>query len=74
MLKTEELGENFSLGTLLEQILTRDQYSKNVKTKEGSNALVEFAIKLPGKNELKDDIVWLPIDAKFPLEDYQRFN
>ncbi len=62
----------FQLGTLLEQILTLDQYSKNVKTKEGSNALVEFAIKLPGKNELKDDIVWLPIDAKFPLEDYQR--
>ncbi|MCW8850937.1 MAG: DNA recombination protein RmuC [Melioribacteraceae bacterium] len=62
----------FQLGTLLEQILTAEQYSKNVKTKEGSNALVEFAIKLPGKNEIKDDIVWLPIDAKFPLEDYQR--
>lgn len=62
----------FQLGTLLEQVLTLDQYSKNVKTKESSNALVEFAIKLPGKNELKDDIVWLPIDAKFPLEDYQR--
>jgi len=60
------------LGTLLEQILTKEQYSANVKTKEGSNALVEFAIKLPGKNELKKDIVWLPIDAKFPLEDYQR--
>lgn len=60
------------LGTLLEQILTPEQYAKNVKTKPGSNALVEFAIKLPGKNELKDDIVWLPIDAKFPLEDYQR--
>ena len=62
----------FQLGTLLEQILTRDQYSKNVKTKEGSNALVEYAIKLPGKSELKSDVVWLPIDAKFPLEDYQR--
>jgi DNA recombination protein RmuC len=60
------------LGSLLEQILTKEQYSQNVKTKSGSNALVEFAIKLPGKNELKDDIVWLPIDAKFPLEDYQR--
>lgn len=60
------------LGNLLEQILTREQYSQNVKTKEGSNALVEFAIKLPGKNDLKEDIVWLPIDAKFPLEDYQR--
>ncbi|MBI1932025.1 MAG: DNA recombination protein RmuC [Ignavibacteriales bacterium] len=60
------------LGTLLEQILTHDQYEKNVKTKAGSNALVEFAIKLPGKNNLSSDIVWLPIDAKFPLEDYQR--
>ena len=60
------------LGTLLEQILTHDQYEKNVKTKTGSNALVEFAIKLPGKNNLSSDIVWLPIDAKFPLEDYQR--
>ncbi len=60
------------LGNLLEQILTKDQYSANIKTKSGSNALVEYAIKLPGKNELKDDVVWLPIDAKFPLEDYQR--
>jgi len=60
------------LGNLIENILTQDQYAKNVKTKKNSNALVEFAIKLPGKNELKEDVVWLPIDAKFPLEDYQR--
>ncbi|PID57451.1 MAG: DNA recombination protein RmuC [Ignavibacteriae bacterium] len=60
------------LGNLLEQILTKEQYSTNVKTKKGSDASVEFAIKLPGKNEMKEDIVWLPIDAKFPLEDYQR--
>ena len=60
------------LGNLLEQILTKDQYSPNVKTKSGSSALVEFAIKLPGKNDIKDDTVWLPIDAKFPLENYQR--
>lgn len=60
------------LGNLLEQILTKEQYSSNVRTKKGSDASVEFAIKLPGKNEMKDDIVWLPIDAKFPLEDYQR--
>ena len=60
------------LGNLLDQILTKDQYSPNVKTKSGSNALVEYAIRLPGKNDLKDDTVWLPIDAKFPLEDYQR--
>jgi DNA recombination protein RmuC len=60
------------LGNLIEQVLTKEQYEKNVKTKKGSNALVEFAIKLPGKGKLKEDIVWLPIDAKFPLEDYQR--
>ena len=60
------------LGNLLDQILTKDQYSSNVKTKAGSSSLVEFAIKLPGKNDVKDDTVWLPIDAKFPLEDYQR--
>lgn len=60
------------LGNLLENILTTDQYAKNVKTKKGSSALVEFAIKLPGQGKLKEDIVWLPIDAKFPLENYQR--
>lgn len=62
----------YQLGNILEQVLTKEQYAQNVKTKEGSNAVVEYAIKLPGKNELKNDIVWLPIDAKFPLEDYQR--
>ncbi len=60
------------LGNLIEQVLTKEQYEKNVKTKKSSNAVVEFAIKLPGKGKLKQDIVWLPIDAKFPLEDYQR--
>ena len=58
------------LGTLIEQMLTPDQYEKNVRTVPGSNDLVEFAIKLPGKDEGAP--VWLPIDAKFPLEDYQR--
>jgi DNA recombination protein RmuC len=57
------------LGNLLEQILTPQQYEKNVATKKSSNDRVEFAIKLPGKEQ---DIVWLPIDAKFPLEDYQK--
>jgi len=60
------------LGALLEQILTADQYEKNVATKPGSQELVEFAIKLPGKTGDKKDLVWLPIDAKFPTEDYQR--
>lgn len=64
------LGE-YQLENILEQILTVDQYAKNVKTKEGSNALVEFAIKLPGRGEDKDKVVWLPIDSKFPKEDFE---
>ncbi|MCK4916790.1 MAG: DNA recombination protein RmuC [Candidatus Omnitrophica bacterium] len=60
------------LGSLLEQMLTPDQYEKNVATKKGSNNRVEFAIKLPGQSKDKNKIVWLPIDAKFPQEDYQR--
>lgn len=61
------------LERMLEQVLTSDQYGKNVVTKEGGGP-VEFAIKLPGRGEDKDDIVWLPIDAKFPIEDYQRLQ
>lgn len=63
------LGE-YQLENVLEQLLTPDQYAKNVKTKPGSNALVEFAVKLPGKED-NDKIVWLPIDAKFPKEDFE---
>ncbi len=63
------LGE-YQLENILEQLLTPDQYAKNVKTKEGSNSMVEFAIKLPGKGE-KDKVVWLPIDSKFPKEDFE---
>lgn len=62
------LGE-IQLGNLLEQILTPEQYAKNVTTKNGSRENVEYAIKLPGRD---DAVVWLPIDAKFPVEDYQR--
>jgi DNA recombination protein RmuC len=63
------LGE-YQLENILDQILTIDQYGRNVKTKEGSNALVEFAVKLPGRDD-KDKVVWLPIDAKFPKEDFE---
>ncbi|MBW1779213.1 MAG: DNA recombination protein RmuC [Deltaproteobacteria bacterium] len=59
------------LGALLEQILTPDQYGKNVRTREGSQETVEYAIRLPGRG--KDlRVVWLPIDSKFPQEDYLR--
>lgn len=61
------LGE-YQLENLLEQLFTADQYAKNVKTKPGSNAMVEFAIKMPGRD---DKVVWLPIDSKFPKEDYE---
>jgi len=57
------------LGSLLEQVLTPEQYAVNVMTNEFNGARVEFAIRLPG-HDLGP--VWLPIDAKFPLEDYQR--
>ena len=66
--KTRGVWGEVQLGNLLEQILTREQYEKNVITKRGSQERVEFAIKLPGKKET----ILLPIDAKFPQEDYQR--
>lgn len=59
------------LGAMLEEILNPDQYDTNVATK-GGNERVEFAVRLPGRGDDKDEIVWLPIDAKFPIEDYQR--
>ncbi len=58
------------LGALLEQVLTADQFAKNVKTRGDSGDHVDFAIKLPGDENGAP--VWLPIDAKFPTEDYQR--
>ena len=63
------LGEA-QLGALLEQFLAPSQYATNVKVRPRSNEIVEYAVKLPGPEEGKT--VWLPIDAKFPLEDYQR--
>jgi len=61
------LGE-YQLGNILEQILTPDQYAQNVATKKGSQANVEYAVKLPGKDS--DQEVWMPIDSKFPIENY----
>jgi DNA recombination protein RmuC len=66
------LGE-IQLGNILEQIMAPEQYEANVKTKKGSNDHVEFAIKLPGKDDLGQE-VFLPIDAKFPQEDYVRLQ
>ncbi|MGI6684293.1 MAG: DNA recombination protein RmuC [Bacillota bacterium] len=69
--KTRGTWGEIQLGNLLEQILTKDQYAENIATKKGSSERVEFALKLPGAGE-KDQEVWLPIDAKFPQEDFQR--
>ena len=63
------LGE-YQLESLLEQILTPEQYAKNVKTKLGSNALVEFAVKLPNKQHSNEPL-WLPVDSKFPKEAFE---
>ncbi|WP_304457963.1 DNA recombination protein RmuC [Alicyclobacillus sendaiensis] len=63
------LGE-VQLENLLDQLMSPEQYARNVAVKPGSDERVDFAIRLPGREG--DDPVWLPIDAKFPLEDYQR--
>jgi DNA recombination protein RmuC len=70
--KTRGTWGEMQLGNLLEQILTPEQYAQNVITKQGSAERVEFAIKLPGRDTHDGKTVWLPIDAKFPKEDYER--
>ncbi len=72
--KTRGTWGEVQLESLLQQILTVDQFEKNVVTKQGSKDRVEFAIKLPGREGEQGQPVWLPIDAKFPLEDYQRLT
>ena len=68
--KTRGTWGEVQLAALLEQLLTADQFSANVATRPDSNERVDFAIRLPGKGD--GAVVWLPIDAKFPIEDYQR--
>jgi DNA recombination protein RmuC len=69
--KTRGIFGEVQLAGLLEQVFTPDQYAKNVETVPGTNARVEFAIRLPGQRA--DGVpLWLPIDAKFPREDYER--
>lgn len=70
--KTRGTWGEVQLESLLQQMLSPDQYAKNIATHEGSNDRVEFAIRLPGREPGRDSDVWLPIDAKFPQEDYQR--
>jgi len=70
--KTRGILAEGHLQTLLEQVLTPEQYARNVVTRPGSNERVEFAIKMPGG--LDGQPCWLPIDAKFPREDYERLQ
>ena len=62
------------LGALLEEMLAPDQYIKNVKIHEHGSDFVEFAIKLPGQGDSPSDSVLIPVDAKFPVEDYSRLQ
>jgi DNA recombination protein RmuC len=71
-IKTRGTWGEVQLGALLEEILAPEQYAKNVKIHEHSNDFVEFAIKLPGQGDAGADPLWIPVDAKFPVEDYQR--
>ena len=69
--KTRGMFGEVQLEALLEQVLTHEQYGKQVETKPHSNQRVDFAIRFPGRSS-DGTPVWLPIDAKFPREDYER--
>ena len=69
--KTRGIFGEVQLAGLLEQVFTPEQYAANVATIPGSNERVEFAIRLPGQRD-DGEPLWLPIDAKFPREDYER--
>ena len=70
--KTRGIFGEVQLEALLEQVLTIEQYAKQVETKPRSNQRVDFAIRFPGRGGADGEPVWLPIDAKFPREDYER--
>ena len=64
----------YQLGDILDQTLTPEQYASNVQTREGTTERVEFAVKFPGPEDDPGSCIWLPIDSKFPTEDYQRLQ
>lgn len=70
--KTRGVWGEYQAVNILEEILTPDQYLTNVSVRRGSQEAVEFAVKMPGSTENSDDYVLLPIDSKFPQEDYHR--
>jgi DNA recombination protein RmuC len=71
-IKTRGTWGEVQLGALLDEILAPEQYAKNVRIHEHTNDVVEFAIKLPGQGDAPADAVLIPVDSKFPVEDYQR--
>ena len=66
--KTKGILGEYQLANIIEQLLPREQYAENVATRPGSSERVEFAVRMPGNSD--DEVVWLPIDSKFPLEGY----
>lgn len=71
--KTRGILGEVQLGNILEQFLAPDQYVENAMIRQGSTESVEFAVKLPGKDENEEGVL-LPVDSKFPMEDYQRLT
>jgi len=69
-IKTRGVWGEVQLEAIITQLLTPDQFERNVKVDPNENSRVEFAVKLPGMHD--DKVVWLPLDAKFPMEEYQR--
>ena len=67
--KTKGILGEYQLANIIEQLLPREQYEENVSTRPGSSERVEFAVRMPGNSD--DDVVWLPIDSKFPLNGYE---
>jgi DNA recombination protein RmuC len=72
--KTRGTWAEVQLGAILEQFLAPGQFERNVQTRDGSGERVEFAVRLPGRPEDPESAVWLPIDSKFPQEDYLRLQ
>lgn len=72
--KTRGTWAEVQLGNLLEQVLAPSQFGRNIKTRSDSNDLIEYAVRLPGSSDDPDNPVWLPIDSKFPQEDYLRLQ
>lgn len=70
-IKVRGIWGEIQLGNLINEMLTQDQYVENFPTKKGSNERVEFAIKIPSKDD-NNSYIYIPVDSKFPLEDYER--